>query len=197
MKKFLLPSICYGFLVLCLFSCKCKDCPNKIEEKLASFPYKDQNIVSFIQDGTNVTVTDTVKVSYKTPSGGYECNGEKEGSTVCYGTYLMRLGDFYVSMYQGFQDDNTSSKINDGFNITYGFNCGTYNLTGNVDLVINNETMAVRHFEVDTTDKFFLYPPALCSSALYCREFYLTSDDMLIEYNLLRNNILEKWILKE
>jgi hypothetical protein len=197
MKNYFLQSFCYGIAILSLYGCHCKDCPNKIEEKLSTLPYKDQNIVSFMQDGTDITDIDTVKISYKPPSGGYECNGEKEGSTVCGGEFDMHLGDYYMLMTQGFQDDNASSKTNAGFNMIYGFKCGTYHFIDNADLVIDNKTVTVRHFEVDTTDRYFLDPQSQCSSALYCREFYLTDNDKLMQYDLLRNNVLEKWILKE
>jgi hypothetical protein len=186
----------YAIGVLIIYSCGCKDCQNRIEDKISSLPYEDQNIVSFQQVGTNLTRTDTVKITYDPPTGNYGCDGEKEGSTVCYGRLTMVIGDFVLIMQQGFRNDDTPSEVNVGFTVNYIFHCDIYHLSDTVEFNYYGAMIQVRHFKADTTllDSPYFHEGD-CNLSNYCSDFYLTSNNRLIQYNLMNNKLEEKWKL--
>jgi len=194
MSKNILYEILMGFFVMTLNGCHCSDCPNRLQDKLSALPYKDHAIVQFQKENSNIENSDTVHIAYSDPSGAYNCAGEKEGTTVCHGSLTMDIGDYGVSMRQGFVDDTPSTKVNDGFGISYHLKEGVFKIKETINIQYRGSIISVQHFQIDTESS---YARDHYNKLDYCSDFYITSDYKLIQYILMKNNEPERWILKE
>jgi len=159
----------------------CKECDNKLEYILGTYPDKNESVVEF---GVNDSVKryDTVKIEYNPPEKYYDCPLDKEGTMSCGGSINILIDNFSLKIFQGVNIyGNEISK-----NISYktGVYYYGFDLRDTVNIDVMDSVILVKHYKINSL---------LDIPKKYCNEIYTTFDDRLIQYNIINGDSVEIW----
>ena len=174
-------------ILITLFGCKrlCNECKNQLNDIILTYKYKSGQVLEYISD-SNISRKDTIEITFTPPEKYYACPGDKEGTMSCYSRIVIDIGSFTLRIEQAenYMNNKVSRHVSYRYNSSY-FN---YSLRDTINVEINNSIVPLKQYKIVTMNNF---------PSIYCSEIYLTFEDVLYEYYINRNGIVEKWKLKD
>jgi hypothetical protein len=162
----------------------CYECGNELKTYYEKIPYKNGDIVKYINDDGTIK-RDTVRIEYSKVPGNINCSGSEECDENCIGEFTLTLGSYRMHVSQVYDDGSNFIRFK---NVFFEKTINGSRLDTS-DFVLNGKVIKAMHYKADTSTN---------TSMKYCYEFYYSVNDYkLIYYTISDNKVFTNWRLFE